>query len=299
MLLYPASFAHNNFAFNAHLNADGTPNEANVHATVTIDEREIVPAFRDLRESYHLTQGGALGRTHKGLALIRIAGRIEAPDATQAPSISDKERALRAAFDPYLCYLDSPSTDGAYALDFSEPTTDTATYTNGRIGLRYYCRPDGQPRTREALSQGGWLQYGLNLVAPDPRAYEQTEQTLNLTAGSPSGNVVNRGTVPSSLKATITMSAAGASNFTIARGGVSFVLDLTSMVNTDQIVVVFETCGPYGEGRLITKNGNRAFALKTSAASTWLTVPVGTTSFSISNTTGVSGCLLAWRSARA
>ena len=60
-----------------------------------------------------------------------------------------------------------------------------------------------------------------------------------------------------------------------------------------------ETCGPYGRGRLITDDGAEAFSLKTSAASTWLAVPVGTTGFTATNTTNVTSVTLATHSARA
>lgn len=299
MLLYPASFAHGSFAFGAHLNADGTPNIVNAQNTVVIDEREIDTAFRDLRDPYHLTRGGALGRIHKGFGLVRLSGRILVPNASQDASRSDKERELLAAFDPELCYLDSPTTDGAYAFDFSEPTTDTATYGTGRIPLRYYARPAARPRLIARVDDSAASRWAMALVCPDPRAFEQTEQTLVLTPAGASGNVVNRGNVRAPLKATIVMAGAGHASFTITRAGVSFILDLSGMVNLDTVVVVFETCGPYGEGRKITKNGTRTFSIKTSAPSTWLDVPVGTTSFSISNTTNVTSVTLAWHSARA
>jgi hypothetical protein len=299
VLRHPASFAHGSFAFNAHLNADGTPNEANVQSTVTIDRREIVPSYREARDPYHLTRGGALGRVHRGFTLLRLSGRILVPNVGQAAAISDKERAMLAAFDPELCAIDSPSTDGAYAFDFSEPTDDTTTYPTGRIDLRYWARPMSQPTMVEELAEAGVRRYVLGLIAADPRAYERTEQTLALTPASPSGNVVNRGTARAPLKATIVMGGAGASNFTIQRSSVSFVLDLSGMTGGDTVVVVFETCAPYGAGRKITKNGSNAFSLKTSGPATWLDVPPGTTSFAISNHSNVTSCTLGWYSARA
>ena len=299
MLQGRCTYAHNTFVFNEHYNTNGTVDYSKINNTVLIDQRSIDVGFRDLRDPYHLTTGGALGRVHKNFTTIRLSGRILVPDATQATTAGDRERAMLAAFDPALTYRDSPSTEGAYAFDFSEPTTDTATYATGLIPLRYYARPAARPRMTETLNDGTVRGFDLALVAADPRAYEQTEQTLTLTAGSPTGNVVNRGTVPAPLKATIVMSGAGGATFGIARSGVTFVLNLSTMVNTDAVVVVFETCGPYGDGRTIAKNGASAFGLKTSAPSTWLDAPVGTTSFSITDGTGITSCILRWRSARA
>lgn len=299
MLQSRVTYGHNTFSFNEHLSTVGVADRSLVQNTVVIDERVVQTAFRDLRDPYHLTTGGALGRSHKGFTTIRMRGRILVPNASQAASAADRERALLAAFDPALCYRDSMTSEGAYPLSFSEPTTDTTTYPSGWIPLRYYCRPDARPRVTEKLSDGAVRYFDLGLVAGDPRAYEQTEQTLSLTPGSPTGNVVNNGTVPAPLKATITMSGAGNAAFTITRSGVAFIVNLSGMVNNDIVIVLFETCGPYGNGKLVTKNGTSNFALKTSAASTWLDVPVGTTSFTITNTTNVTSCALAWYSARA
>jgi hypothetical protein len=211
--------------------------------------------------------------------------------------MADAERAMYAAFDPALCYRDSPTTEGAYAFDFVEATTNTGTYATGRIPLRYYCRPDDGPRIREVVGEG-YRQFGISLLAPDPRAYEQTEQTLVLTPGSATGNVINRGTVPAPLKLTVVLSGNGNSAFTITRSGVSFVLNLSASGATT-IVVVMETCGPYGRGKYITKAGVETFSLKTSGPSTWLDAPIGTTSFVMTNSTNVTSATLGWYSARA
>lgn len=298
MRLHPATFGHNSFAFNAQYAADGSAVPGFAQNTVTIDRRETSPMYREGRDAYHLTTGGALGRAHKGFNLLRLNGRILVPNTTQQETLADTERAMRAAFDPDLCYRDSPSTDGAYAFDFIEKTADTATYPTGRIPLRYYCRPMGQPVVVEELGQN-LLKYALGLIAADPRAYEQTEQTLSLTPGAPSGNIVNRGTSPGPLRVTITMAGAGNAAFTLTVGGIAFILNLSTTTNGQVIVVTMETCGPYGAGRKITKAGVDAFSLKTSSPSTWLTAPVGTTSAAITNTTNVTTCVLGWYSARA
>lgn len=298
MLNYPADFGHNNFAFNAHLNSDGTPIRSAVHATVSIDEREINTGYRDLKDPLHLGTGGTLGRIHKNMTSLRLGGRIQARDASQKADLSDKERALLAAFDPALCLRDSPTTDGAYPYNFSEPTTDTTNFPSGIMPLRYYMRPDGRPRLRAVLNEKGWRQYALALVAPDPRQYAQTESTLVLSSGTPSGNVINIGNVPAPLKVTIVLSGNGNSAFTITRSGVAFILNL-SAVGASTVVVVFETCGPYGRGRYITRNGVENAALKTSGASTWLDAPIGTTNFVLSNTTAITSATFAWYAARA
>jgi hypothetical protein len=300
VILYPATYAHGSFAFNAHMNADGTENEDYVDTTVTIDRRRILTSYRDTRDALHLAQGGTLGRVHKGMTLIQLLGRIQAPDETQAASLSDRERQIMSAFDPAMCYQDSPSTEGAYAFDFSEATLDTSTYPTGIMALRYYCRPTERPSLEEKISEGGWRNYALSLVAPDPRCYEQTLGTVTLTPGSTSATCYNYGDVPSPLRATITMGGAGSGSFTISDGTLSFVLNLAGLSNGNVVVANMETCGPFGRGRRVTLNGADAFSRKTSGATTWLSGPgASSKTYTISNTTNVTSCVLEWGHARA
>lgn len=292
MLRYPAGYSHNSFAFNSHLNTDGTPNEANVHATVTIDERALNTQYRDTRDPYHLTTGGQLGRIHKNFTSLLIGGRIQAPDASQLGSLNDREAEMLAAFDPALCLRDSPTTQGAYPFTFRRKTASSI------LDLQYWMRPADRPRISESLNEGGWRRYALSLIAPDPRCYDQTETSINLTPGSPTQNVINNGNLPAPIKVTIITSAAGSSTFTLTRSGVAFVFDL-SLSGASTYIIVMETCAPYGTGRSITRNGGSVFSRKTSNASTWLDAPVGTTSFAITNTTNVTGCQVSWHPAYA
>lgn len=292
MLRYPAGYSHNSFAFNSHLNTDGTPNEDNVHATVTIDERALNTQYRDTRDPYHLTTGGQLGRIHKNFTSLLIGGRIQAPDASQLGSLNDREAEMLAAFDPALCLRDSPTTQGAYPFTFRRKTASSI------LDLQYWMRPTDRPRIFESLAEGGSRRYALSLVAPDPRCYDQTETSINLTPGSPTQDVVNVGNLPAPIKVTIITSAAGSSTFTLTRSGVAFVFDL-SLSGASTYIIVMETCAPYGQGRTITRSGVSVFSRKSSDASTWLDAPVGTTSFAITNTTNVTGCQVSWHPAYA
>lgn len=297
MLRGRVTWGHGSLVLNEHFNADGTTDESKVDDTIVLDGRRPNLTFRSSQEPYHLAQGGALGRVHKGFAVWDFTGRIRVPDATRVADLSDRERQVRAAFDPTLCLRDSPDTDGAYALDFSEPTADTATYPTGLIPLRIYGRPLGGPEISETLADGGSRPFSFRLLCPDPRQYAQAESSLVLTPASASGTITQKGNVPAPLKATIAMGGAGATNFTITRAGVQFVLNLSGCINGDSVVVVFETSAPYGRGRRITKNALEAFGLKTSTASTWLDVPVGATSVAISNHTNVTSCTLTYHDA--
>lgn len=303
MIHFPVSWLHGPISFNDHLTSTGTIDRADMNDTIVLTDMQENPAYRDLRDPYHLTQGGQLGRVHKGMRVMQLIGRILVPDGTPAAQrarMYARTSALRAAFDPSICYRDSPTTDGAYQLQYSEATTDTGTYPTGVIGLQYWARPVQQPWLTERLNEEGNREnMRIVLVAADPRSYEQTEQTLTLTPGSPTGNVLNRGNTAAPLKVTYTMAGAGSSACTLSRSSVSFVLNLSGRSGGDSIVVVHETCAPYGRGRYVTLNTIENAALKTSAASTWLDVPVGITSFSLTNSTNVTSAVLRWYSARA
>jgi hypothetical protein len=295
------TWGHKSLALNEHYSAANPPvtDLTKVNDEITIDRLLVRPDYRDTREALHLGQGGTAGRVHKGILTLSMMGRILVPDATQQASLSDRERAIRLAFDPYECYRDSPTTEGVYALDWYEPTTDTTTYTTGWIPVRRYGRPMAQPETVWSKEDRTQRQWACALACPDPRLYEQTVAQSTVTTPFASTNLVNKGTIAAPLRATITMSGAGASNFTITRSGVSFVLNLSGCIAADVVVATMETCGPFSFGKKVTKNAVDAFTLKTSAATTWLDVPAGTTAFTFANTTGITSVLLEHYHARA
>ena len=295
------TWGHKSFAINEHYTAANPPvlDITKVNDEVTIDKFLVRPDYRDTRDALHLGQGGTAGRVHKGFLTLSMMGRILVPNASQTATLADKETALRLAFDPYECYRDSPTTEGVHALDWYEPTTDTTNYTTGWIAVRRYGRPMAQPETVWSKEDRSNRQWAVGLACPDPRLYEQTVAQTTVTTPFASTNLVNKGTIAAPLRATITMSGAGASNFTITRGGVSFIVDLSGMAAAGVLIATMETCGPFGRGRRITKNAVEAFNLKTSGPTTWLDVPAGTTAFTFANTTGITSILLEFYHARA
>ncbi len=294
-----ATFAHTNLILNEHWSGDPPVlDRTKVQNHIGIDRLIIRPQYRDTREALHLAQGGTAGRVHKGVLSMQAQGRILVPNASQSASLEDREKALRLAFDPYECYRDSPTTDGCYALSWLEPTLDVTNYPTGWMDVTRYVRPVAQPETQWTINDQSYRSWSVGLVAPDPRLYDTVGGTTTVVAPDTTATVVNRGTIPGPLRLTIRMSGAGASNFTITRSGVAFILDLSGMVAADAVVVIMETCGPFGIGRSVKKNGTSAFSLKTSGATTWLDAPVGTTSFTHTNTTNVSSVLYEWGHAR-
>lgn len=299
MLRSQVTFGHQALVLNEQWSATTPPVAvpARYADTVTIDRALIRPEYRDTRDALHLSQGGTASRVHKGMLHLAVSGRILTPAGSQESRLADREIALRLALDPYECYRASPTTDGVYALDWQEPTADTTNYPTGWIALRRYARPLAQPETVWGNTDAAVRQWSCGFACPDPRLYEQAVQNSSGAPGT--RNLVNRGNVPAPLRVRITMSGAGATNFTITRSGVSFILDLSGLVNADVIVVTMETCGPFGRGRRVTRNGAEAFSRKTSGATTWLDVPVGTTSFTVANAANVSSLVYDWHHARA
>jgi len=294
-----ATYAHKSLVLNEHYSGDPPVfDRTKAQDHIGIDRIIVRPQYRDTHEALHLAQGGTAGRVHKGMLLMQAQGRILVPDATQMASMEDREKTLRLAFDPYECYRDSPTTDGCYALSWLEPTLDTTNYPTGWMNVSRYVRPTAQPETQWSINDQSFRSWSVGLVAPDPRLYDTVLASAVSWAGLPTVNLVNHGTIPSPLRVTITMSGAGGAGFTITRSGVAFGIDLSGMANLDVVVVIMETCGLFGIGRSVKKNGAAAFALKTSGATTWLDVPAGTTAFAISDGTNITSVLYEWGHAR-
>lgn len=294
MLRFPVSYR--GYTFNGHLDPSGNLLPALAEDTTTIDAVASSPTFRDLREPFHLVQGGSLGPIHKGLRYLRLSGRIIVPrDTTEAVAgakLTDKEFALRAALDPYLADLASPSTDGASPLDWKD-WTEAAGFAP-IISLRYYARPTTQPSIEARLADRRSRTWAAILACPDPRAYFPTERSLTLTQASPSGNATNAGTTPAPLKATISLAGAGATNFTITVAGRQFVLNLSGLGATTVSVLFEAYSGPYGRGRRILVGGTEAPSRRVSDPGSWLSLPVGTSACSMTNHTNVTSCVLSW-----
>jgi hypothetical protein len=294
------TFGHKTLVLNEHWTTDTPPVQDSAHLTdtTTVDRLLVRPQYRDTRDALHLATGGTPNRVHKGILLLQMSGRLLVPAGSHEKSLTDREMALRLALDPYECYRDSLTSNGVYALDWKEPTADATNYPAGWIALRRYARPLAQPETSWLVNDSAVRQWTCAFCCPDPRLYETTGVSTTALAGA-SASLVNKGNIPAPLQVTITMDGAGAANFSITRSSVAFALDLSGLSNNDVVVATMETCGPFGIGRSVTKNGAAAFSRKTSSASTWLDVPVGTTSFTQANATNVRSTVYGFYHTRA
>ncbi len=303
MFKRPATWAHNSLVFNSERAADGSvgPTSGDVFDLLQVRR---VPGYRSQRDTYHLSQGGSPGRILKGLMATQLSGNIRAQAASGATdirvsqwgSLRDKVSQLRSAFDPGLCDSDSPGTFGVYTFDWFEPTLVSG--YSGWIPQRVWGRPESGVEITERTDDQSGCGFGVTIVSYDPRVYEPTEVTRILSPGTPTGTLINAGTVPGPLCAVITMGGAGSATFTITQGSQTFVLNLSGCANTDVVVVVFENSAPYGN-RTITKNGVENYALKVSPLTpNWMSAPMGTGTYAISNHTNVTSCTLGTYSAR-
>lgn len=298
----PATWGHNNYVFGEQFDTDGDVLPASADDRASLLQVRPAVGYRSQRDVYHLGQGGTPGRILKGLAALQLSGNLRVPNSpTQIAALNDRERLLRAAFDPSLCDHDSPTTFGVYAFSWYEPTAVVG--YPGWIPLKVWGRPETGVEITDKVDDRDNRAFGVTLVCFDPRMFEQTEVTATIN-GTPSWSktLTNAGNCAGPLKAVITMSGAGAANFTITRGSATFVLDLTTCVAGDVVTVVFENCAPYGR-RTITRTRSAVtteiIALKTSPLTpTWMDVPPGTNTFSLTNTGGITSCVLGTYSAR-
>src|SRR3972149_5527062 len=104
--------------------------ELNIVAGVTV-----VDAIAELRPE---GDGMEVYDARKVSRLVRIEGVIRAPTLAR---FYDKVKLLAKTFDPPPISLHNPTVHGFLALDFSVMTEDDATYADGLVPSRYYCRP--------------------------------------------------------------------------------------------------------------------------------------------------------------
>jgi hypothetical protein len=298
MLRYQVFFR--SYTFNEHLdNITGNLIAGKAEDTTTIDEVVSTPSFRDIREALHLAQGGTLGAAYKGIRYLRVSGRIIVPasgsEIDAAARLADKERALRAVLDPYLCDLESPVTDGASQLTWREDTKLVTPY-GSPLPLTMWVRPTSQPTIAARLADRRTRTWSVIFAAPDPRIYIANIASLTLTPGSPTGGLTNYGTTPAPLRLAIaTSSSAAAANFTITIGGKSFIVNCNGVAPG---TTVFVNCdpysGPFGRGRTILVGTTEAPDRRVSSPGSWLSVPPGNTTAQITNTSGIASCSLYW-----
>jgi hypothetical protein len=191
--------------------------------------------IRDFSEPRQQQEGSEPNEAFESLRLVRGSGHIL---GSSYADLEDKVWALKAAFS--VAEVRRLSTAAILGTLPDEPvgvlpfkfTRDTL---GGTKDLLYYARPQaGRPNLIVGAKGGLVRPYSFQLVAFDPRAYENDTDTWESTALSDlvGGNntVTNLGTAVMYPQIFIDMSGSGDSTVTVTNvtTGNSFVLDLSS-----------------------------------------------------------------------
>jgi len=245
----------------------------------TVAGMTVVDAIAELRPE---GDGMEVYDARKVSRLVRIEGVIRAPTLAR---FYDKVKLLAKTFDPALVSLNNPTVNGFLALDFTVLTEDDATYPDGLVLSRYYCRPRTLVEPIDSQYSGTASAFNIELQLRDPRRYLQTTTSL---AGT--GTAANtRADYPSFPTVTITATGAGSATYSVANTtlGKTLTLNLSGLVNNDVVVVDMEK-------KSITKNGTATPSLYVSG-DYWRLDP-GNNTVTVSNPTNVTTATV-WRSA--
>lgn len=265
-------------------------NELNCYVVEQFDFSRLI--VRDQRTGLHLDTGGLLGPATKQFRRLALRGSIRAETDAM---LEDMAAALYAKFDIENAQAEDPQFRGEHVMDFWSPT-DVAGYTDPQHEM-FLARPVGHPQLSERRSTGLTMAYGLELVCADPRRYRYDITQVNFSTALgwtqslpnwPDG--MGYETYPYVL---LNLSGIGLADFTITddNTGEAFVLDLSAQ--TSDIAVDMQTME-------IVRNsdGARRDYLRTSGPDSWLPVPPGGTSWTITNDAGVTDVSVAYRQAR-
>ena len=256
--------------------------------SIELVETAVTPITDQVIENKQGRDGMEVFQAYKSGLMIRMRGYIKKPTLGQ---LMDEAALMSEKFDAaLLSRRTQASTMGFQSLSFSVPTADTVNYPSGLIGCFYLARTM-EPITFGRTKYDGYaMPFRVEMLARDPSRFYNVAQVFSVV--SPSAVLDNLlGRYPSWPVYTMTMSAAGAANFTITNaqafgGSKSLVLNLTSLVAGNDVRVDFER-------RLITVNGAIRMDLYVSGEY-WQVEPRLTSTISVANTTGTASRVLTY-----
>lgn len=151
--------------------------------TYLVEDVTIQPSLDSSIEPNPDRDGATDGPPRETHKIIVIRGWVK---GLTFNAIYEKVVALNRAFNPVLEYQDDASTTNAgfMALDFDVPTSDTVTWPAGVIHCRYYARSIALPVPLMTKWDNLNARFVIQLRAIDPRRYEQTQQSVNVTGNS-------------------------------------------------------------------------------------------------------------------
>lgn len=247
-------------------------------------------SVRDQVEGLHLDSGADLGVASKEYRRLALRGLIK---GSTAAKLEDRVAKLFNAFDVEEAQRDDPTTEGISAFTFWCPTDDPPSGLSSPVQEQFMARPRGFPVVYERKSQGLAYMFAAELICADPRRYVVTAESIVFSSGDWTKAMPNwsdgQGVIVYPVL-TIVMSGAGDSDLTISDGTTDLVLDMSG-----------ETAGTFtvDMGTCDIKKGTTMRAdLRTSEVDTFYGVAPGGSSWTITNTTGVTSVTAAYRPAR-
>lgn len=208
-------------------------------------------------------------------------------------SFFDRADEFLAAFHPTLAYANETAVLGFRAFKFRQPTTDTASWSQGSIPMQMNLRPVAPPTySIERDSSGGEITKGMgrlfkvSLIARDPRKYAQ--ETVDITQNSSTLSSY-RGNYFTPPQISWTMVSTGVSNFTITIDGIAVVVDMSGESSGSWIL-------DYARKRLTKDTVGQPQLIDLTATEGWPEVKRNST-YVRSGTTGSTGTTLTYREA--
>jgi hypothetical protein len=159
--------------------------------TYEVDSVAVTPVWDYVNEPNAERDGSIAGPPREVQKMIRVSGFVRATGMAQ---LYDNIAALNRAFNPVLTYntdLASSEFDvGFVPLKFYTPTDNTSDWANGYIAQQYYVRALSMPVDATTKFDDFSARFVIELLAVDPRKYEQTTQLAERT-GSGDLSIVN------------------------------------------------------------------------------------------------------------
>ncbi len=283
---------------------DGSYIRANEDETYLVEAVDFSGMLiRDQREGLNLDTGGIFGPATKVFRRISIRGSVRAPSPGR---LEDMAVELTNAFDVEVAQGDSAGgliERGVHPFDFITPSV--VGVPGGVVGdpviETFLCRPSQFPVTLNRRSTGNSMGFTLELLAADPRRYNFDLEGVTIdAAGAWTATLINWPVgmgIDTNPLVDIYMLGAGDADFTITdTAGNAFVLDLSGQLNGEIISVDMQN--PYTIFRSEVDPAVLLPQIRVSDVDSFLSVPAGGTTWTLTNTTNVDRVEVVYRQAR-
>ncbi len=292
LLIEDYPMGYRGLTLNGHRNSSGALVRANIEDTLEVTLLDFSAlSVRDQLEGLHVDSGADVGVASKEFRRLTIRGLIK---GSTAKLLEDRVVALFNAFDIEEAMRTAPSTEGLSLFDFYCPATTLPAGYTSPVREAFWARPRGFPVVYERKSSGLAVPFAAELTAADPRRYCYTALSVVFSAGAgwakTMPNWASGQGVPVWPTVTIVMADAGDDELTISDGTTSFELDMSA-----------EGAGTYvvdmKKGDILEGSDFRD-DLRASDVDTFLAVPPGGSTWTVTNTTNVTSITAAYRPAR-